>query len=449
MDRIEALFTEWQSLQPLKEEDQKRLDDKFRLEFNYNSNHIEGNTLTYGETKLLLIFGETEGRHELREFEEMKAHDVALRLVKVEAEDKERPLSEQFIRGLNRILLVEPFIKMAETADGQRTTMEVSIGEYKSRPNHVRTATGEIFQYATPAETPSMMSALVAWYNEEVEKGELTPIELASLLHYRYIRIHPFEDGNGRIARLLVNYVLQRNGLPMVIVQTRDKDNYLRILHTCDVEVGLTPSDGANAPLDKIQPFVAYMTSQLECALTLSIKAAKGESIEEEDDFEKQLALIERQLNSEPAKEYSTEEAIRVIEQFYLPFIEEIKTKLLSASRFFSSVEATNYIYYRNEENKEKTFKFTDLSDVGTSVGEIKEVRFIYSFDYPVYLKLGALSTKIIVKLVFLERGYTVSCFDKSFNYGQYPTHEQMDTAIAGFRKEILSKIENAMNKDS
>lgn len=56
---------------------QKKLDEKFRLEFNFNSNHLEGNTLTYGETKMLFLFEKTQGNHELIEYEEMRAHDVA------------------------------------------------------------------------------------------------------------------------------------------------------------------------------------------------------------------------------------------------------------------------------------------------------------------------------------------------------------------------------------
>ena len=447
MNNIKELYTEWQSLQPLKAEDQKRLNEKFRLEFNFNSNHIEGNTLTYGQTKLLLLFGETEGRHELREYEEMKAHDVALRMIRREANDKERPLTEAFIRELNATLLVEPFAKTAETSSGHKTTMEVKIGAYKSRPNHVRTASGEIFHYATPEETPAMMSALVAWYNEEAEKGELTPIELASLLHYRYIRIHPFEDGNGRIARLLVNYVLSRYDYPMIIVQTKDKENYLRILHACDVTVGLTPSDGANAPLYKIEPFVEYMASQLERALTLSVKAAKGENIEEEDDFEKQLALIERQISSDSQKRYSTKEALKVIRHFYFPFTEEIKTKLSSASRFFSDITANNFISFNDNE---KSLEFQSLQDISNDIERIKKVYFVYQFEHPRYEKLQDLKYMIIITLSFLETGYSVDRFHISkFNYGQYPTHEQMDRTIAGFRKEILAKIETAMNKES
>lgn len=60
-------------------------------------------------------------------------------------------------------------------------------------------------------ETAALMADLVEWYNEEEAKGKLSPVELAALFHYRYIRIHPFEDGNGRIARLIVNYILARD----------------------------------------------------------------------------------------------------------------------------------------------------------------------------------------------------------------------------------------------
>ena len=140
------------------------------------------------------------------------------------------------------------------------------------------------------------MTALVDWFNQEEVKGELSTIELASLLHYRYIRIHPFEDGNGRIARLLVNYVLYRNGYPMLVIHTADKDNYLRVLHQSDINAGLTPSDGACATIDQIKPFVKYMEEQLQRALEVGIRVAKGEGIEEDGDFAKRVSLLRRKL---------------------------------------------------------------------------------------------------------------------------------------------------------
>ena len=84
----------------------------------------------------------------------------------------------------------------------------------------------------------------------------MSPIELAALFHYRYIRIHPFEDGNGRIARLMVNFILSRHGLPMIVVRSRKKQDYLEALHQADLIVGKVPSDGAHATIKDIRPFV-------------------------------------------------------------------------------------------------------------------------------------------------------------------------------------------------
>src|SRR5690554_2289057 len=127
MNKLDKLYNEWIQLQPLKPEYQKRLDEKFMLEFNFNSNHIEGNTLTYGQTELLLIFGKTSGDASIRDYEEMKAHNVGLNLVKLEAKDKERPLTENFIRELNRVILVENFMKPSH--DG-KSMYEIKVGEY-------------------------------------------------------------------------------------------------------------------------------------------------------------------------------------------------------------------------------------------------------------------------------------------------------------------------------
>jgi Fic family protein len=255
MNKIEELYKAWTAAQPIKSEIQRRMDEQFMIDFNYNSNHLEGNTLTYGQTKLLLIFGETTGTALLKDYEEMKAHNVGLEMTKIEALDKERTLSESFIRDLNKTILVRDYYKTSR--DGS-FRYQIKVGVYKTRPNSVITATGEMFDYASPEETPALMSDLVRWYNEEEQRGRLSPIELAALFHYRYIRIHPFEDGNGRIARLLVNYILLKHGYPMVVVRTDDRKNYLEILHQCDLRVGRLPSDGANAPISKIVPFVDY-----------------------------------------------------------------------------------------------------------------------------------------------------------------------------------------------
>lgn len=291
MKQIAKLYAEWQSLQPVSKEIQDKIDQKFMLEFNYNSNHIEGNTLTYGQTELLLMFGQVDGDAKMHDLEEMKAHNVGLKMMQEEALATERPLSEYFIKTLHKTLIREDYNVHKELPDGSVATYTVHAGQYKTRPNSVITATGERFEYASPEETPALMTDLVDWYNSAVEEQKLSALELASLFHYRYIRIHPFEDGNGRIARLLVNFILLRAGYPMLIVRSVDKDKYLAALNRSDITVGLTPSDGAHAELEQIQPFVEYMKGCLERALDIRIRAAKGESIEEKDDWKKSLKL--------------------------------------------------------------------------------------------------------------------------------------------------------------
>ena len=116
LQNLNLRLTEWQSLQPLKREDDERLWRKLRLDWNYHSNHIEGNTLTYGETEILLIHGQATGDHVLRDYEEMKAHDVAIEHMRALVAG-ERPLTEGDICDFNRILIKESFWKDAITPD--------------------------------------------------------------------------------------------------------------------------------------------------------------------------------------------------------------------------------------------------------------------------------------------------------------------------------------------
>ena len=264
MTGLNTLLQTWNSKQPLPEQLQNRLDRKFTLEFNYNSNHIEGNQLTYGQTEILLLFGKVVSEANMRDLEEMKSHDVALKMMLSEAKEPGKPLTEVFIRQLHQIMFREDYEEFKTMPDGRVVPYTVHVGRYKTRPNSVRTRTGEFFEYASPEETPSLMYDLVKWYNEEAEKGVLSPIELASLFHYRYIRIHAFEDGNGRLSRLLMNYILLRHKYPMIVIRHKDKDRYLDALSKSDAQIDPRPSFGANASIGQIAPFLDYIKKAME-----------------------------------------------------------------------------------------------------------------------------------------------------------------------------------------
>ena len=213
----------WQAMQPLSDKDRERLSRRFTVDFNYNSNHIEGNTLTYGQTEILLLFGKVIGEADVHDVQEMTASNVGLKMMTEEAAIKEMPLTQNFIRTLHKTLLREDYTVYRNLPDGQQTSYVIHAGQYKTRPNSVITRYGDRFEYASPEETPGLMTDLVDWYNKAELEGKLSPVELATLFHYRYIRIHPFEDGNGRIARLMVHFILMRHDYPMIVVRSRKK----------------------------------------------------------------------------------------------------------------------------------------------------------------------------------------------------------------------------------
>ena len=255
---IKKALAAWHDLQPLSEKDKQRLSRRFTVDFNYNSNHIEGNTLTYGQTEILLLFGKVIGEADVRDVQEMTAGNVGLKMMTEEATVKEVPLTQNFIRTLHKTLLREDYTVYCELPGGVQTSYVIHAGQYKTRPNSVITRYGDRFEYASPEETPGLMTDLVDWYNKAEQEGKLSPVELAALFHYRYIRIHPFEDGNGRIARLMVNFILARHDYPMIVVRSRKKSGYLEALHQTDLEVGPVPADGAHADIKDIKPFLKY-----------------------------------------------------------------------------------------------------------------------------------------------------------------------------------------------
>jgi Fic family protein len=276
---INSLKTELDKLIPVSEENNRKLKKKFRLEFNYNSNHLEGNTLTYGQTQLLLLFDKSSGDVPVSDIEEMKAHDAALTLIEEMTKEKDRPLTEQFIKELNKMILVKPFWKDAINFDGTPTRKKIEIGQYKTLPNSVRLRNGEIHEYASPEETPAKMGDLISWYQENL--NTLHPVQLAAEFHYKFVCIHPFDDGNGRVARLIMNYILVKNDYPPVIIKADDKESYLTALQKADT---------GNVPA-----LIEYIEKQMIWSLELSIKAAKNEEIEEFGDIEKEIEILKRE----------------------------------------------------------------------------------------------------------------------------------------------------------
>lgn len=104
---IKKALAAWQELQPLSDKDRERLSRRFTVDFNYNSNHIEGNTLTYGQTEILLLFGKVIGEADVRDVQEMTASNVGLRMMTEEARVKETPLTQNLSGHYTKLYFVK------------------------------------------------------------------------------------------------------------------------------------------------------------------------------------------------------------------------------------------------------------------------------------------------------------------------------------------------------
>lgn len=139
MDKVENLYTQWLKLQPLSERKKYLLSQRFSVDYNFNSNHIEGNTLTYGQTELLLLFGKVTGEGDLKDFVDMKASQVGMTMMREEASLKDKPMNQTFIRQLHKTLLREDYTVYRNLPGGLQTSYVIHAGQYKTRPNSVIT----------------------------------------------------------------------------------------------------------------------------------------------------------------------------------------------------------------------------------------------------------------------------------------------------------------------
>ena len=270
---------ELDALRPLPPDVLAQVEQKLRLEANYNSNAIEGNTLTYGETRSLILHGLTAQGKPLRDHLDIEGHDTAVKAIE-DAISDDRELNEVFIRNLHRILLKEPYEKEAKTPEGQRVIRIISIGDYKTTPNNVTTSTGETYYFTPPDQVKSAMGDLIDWYRTKERERE-HPIIIAATFHYRFVRIHPFDDGNGRMARLLMNMILIKHGYTVSLIRQENRDDYINHLEQAD-------------KTEDLAEFINYVANSCEYALNLHLRAVHGESIEGMDDIDKEIALFKR-----------------------------------------------------------------------------------------------------------------------------------------------------------
>ncbi len=455
--KIDALKAEIDQLRPLKPEVEHRIMQKFRLDWNYHSNAIEGNSLTLGETRAFLLEGLTANGKPLKDHLDIKGHNNLIDFLTsfIQRQDE---LTEAAIREMHKILLHEPYENEAVTLDGRIVKKWVIPGEYKQTANFVRTGSGTIHQYALPEDVIPKMHELLTWHRSELEKTELHSVAHAAFFHHRFLDIHPFDDGNGRLARILMNLILMRHRFPPVVIKLAAREPYVAALRQADA--------GQDTQL------VSFIGESLLDSETLFLRGARGDSIEDSDDLEKRVALLKQELRDAPKPVELTAEVQKAfLEQKLGPLLQRIDKKMSQFDDLFA----------KNIVNVERTHQVsTNLSNLFPREAVAKEllrlllsatdqkggVRIITSpadvFKGPLrHLELtlrweefqrdgpNDFSVQISFKINFEKNKFRLICEAAKLNltlmYQEWLTEDQIKQLISDLAKSILDQIQQRL----
>lgn len=446
LESIAQLQHEVEALRPFSREVEDRIFQKFRLDWNFHSNAIEGNSLTYGETVSFLMHGLTAKGKPLKDHLDIRGHNDAITIL-WEMVQTDTVLREMDIRELHRVILVEPYTTQAQTADGIAVQKRIQLGEYKTMPNHVLTATGATHYYATPEETPARMRDLMDVYQVAQHDERVHPLVLAAWLHHEFVDIHPFDDGNGRMARLLMNLVLMKKHYPPIVIQQakNERNAYYDALSQADA--------------GDLHPFIEYLAERLQHSLDIQLRGAHGESLEEPDDVDKELALFKQEL---AGIKYDTPETRQeCIDKSIVPFFKALELKLDSFQELFRTTSRLTWREFG------KIKEYGVVPDFNPVIDEQFQ-QFVFLAKRFKYIE-SQVSFGILTELYFGNMGYVLDFVIKenpsllrekhsmyngttilfNFPYNRQTTTEEINNAVNKVGKAFLEAIKTLRDQHS
>ena len=214
ISKIEIFKNFLEKKRPLNKGILTKLENNLKMNFIYNSNAIEGSTLTLKETDIILQYGVTVKGKSLKEHEEVKGQEYALNFLKEVIKTNES-LSLRLIREFHALVLNDDI---------------ENRGKFKKSNNEILDAGFETTPYYLVEEK---LKELIEKFNSS-ENNDL--IMKVACFHADFEKIHPFIDGNGRTGRLLLNLELMKNGYPITVIRNEDRDEYYTALETAQVE---------------------------------------------------------------------------------------------------------------------------------------------------------------------------------------------------------------------
>ena len=447
LQQIDNLQTAIQDLGPIPVALLNKIDYKLRLEWNYTSNSMEGNTLTKRETRTVMVGVIDVNDKPIKDVMEIRNHDqVITTIMKIGKGDL--AVSEGRIKEIHKGIMYE-----------EDTEKQKQVGQWKTTDNYMINFKGERYDFAPQAEVSERMHQLVNWFNAEKEKidqGKKTaahPVWLALKFHLDYLNIHPFYDGNGRTARILTNLILISYGYPPLYVKESEKQIYYQYL--TDIQ-----SYGGAPDL-----FYDFMAGLLLRSVKLIDDTLKGKQIEDDDDIDKEITLFKLSLDksSELKKGNNWENVAAIIKDTGIPLFQKLIGKLSQFDDLFQSnkhriIFNTDKSPHYDLESRSGGFMIsmdqfpesvyrwlqqpTVYNGLMTSFGMeylFKEYKYSHVYDLPVFVRFS-----------FDEYSYAIAVAIKSNpeehllitnNYGHLANADEVNNFVNEVTKRVLSII--------
>ncbi|RKS93835.1 Fic/DOC family protein [Flavobacterium limicola] len=312
-------------------EQKKKINYKFRLEWNFNSNSMEGNTLTIEETRSVMVGNLTVNDKPLKDILEMQGHDqVIVEILRIGK--GELRLSEKRICDIHKAIMHE-----------EDESKKDKIGRWKQDANMIYNTKGERYDFVAPTEVPDKMHDLLNRTNADIDaikankKNAPHPIDVALQFHLEYLNIHPFYDGNGRTARILTNLILISLGYNPFWINENDRKIYYNYIS--DIQ-----GYGGSKDL-----FYEYCAKLIERSEQIVLDVVEGIDITEADDINKEISLWKKQLvKSDEVFPVSNYAIAEIYQRGLKKLFEKILVQVRQFDDLFTKKRITNGINSRN-----------------------------------------------------------------------------------------------------
>ena len=423
----------------------KKVNYKFRLEWNYTSNSMEGNSLTRSETRSVMIGNITVHGKPIKDVLEMKGHDeVITSILKIGA--GELQLSETRIRDIHRSIMHEDNPEKAAL-----------IGKWKTQDNYLFNYKNERIDFTPHSDVPKAMHRLTDWLSaqrEKISRGDadaLHPALLAFRFHLDYVSIHPFYDGNGRTARILTNLILIAYGYPPAWINDGvEKERYYQYL--ADIQgYGGSPDE-----------FYEVMAEALLRSQRLMLDAVEGRSLDEPTDLDKKLALLKKRLGishkAAVGLSYEPDIIIDVVNNSITPFAEAWERRLQSFDGLFEtrsvSVSSKDCAHSERDPFKAVQVLYAKALSVmlqkGVQIGFIKfqcDFKNLISLNKPIGINGGE------VAFTFHENRYEIVPLNnrqQALNklYGEQLSEEEINSIVEYLGNWVYNNIETFLQNE-